>query len=212
MNTVIFDLGGVLIDWNPRPALRARLQDKGLPGSDADIEAFLKGPFKKLHWLAHDSKAPFTESLGPHLKSQNEHAHFIEVMIEKWDDFVREPIAGTVTLLDRLAQTKTRLYGLSNWPAQTWPPGGHQRAQDFGFLNHFADIIVSGEVGLRKPDPAIFHLARERFAVDPQETLFVDDLEENIRVARELGFAAHLFETPQGLEKDLIARGFLKQS
>jgi 2-haloacid dehalogenase len=205
MKSVIFDLGGVLIDWNPRPAFRK----SGL--TDEKIESFIVGPFKQLHWLAHDSRAPFAESLTPHLAKHPDYALLIAMMIENWDEFVGAPIGGTVALLEELAQTQTRIFALSNWPAQTWPPGGAARASDFAFLACFADIIVSGEVGLRKPDPAIFRLAQQRFDIDPQHTLFVDDLTENIKVADSHGFKTHLFTDAATLEAALVVHGFLRR-
>ena len=112
---------------------------------------------------------------------------------------------STVALLRALRARAMPLYALTNWSAETFPVA---RAR-FGFLDWFAHIVVSGEVSLAKPDPAIFLLATQHMRVPPERTLFIDDSERNTEAARSLGFQVHRFTVPDALQRDIVARGLL---
>ncbi len=90
---------------------------------------------------------------------------------------------------------------MSNWAAETW----ERVESDFDFLKYFDDVIISGNVGMAKPDTAIFELARDRFGVTPSSTLFIDDGPKNVEAARAVGFQAVVFETASGLSRDLAS-------
>jgi 2-haloacid dehalogenase len=114
-------------------------------------------------------------------------------------------IPGTVAILRELKHRGLPLYALTNWSAETFP-----RARErFAFLSWFERLVVSGEVGLAKPDPAIFHLAIRRCGLTPARTVYVDDVQANVEVALGLGFDSILFTGAQGLRAALAERGLL---
>jgi len=114
-------------------------------------------------------------------------------------------IAGSVEILAELRDRGIPLYGLTNWSAETYPAA----LQRFAFLRWFRGILVSGEVGLIKPDPRIFALLIERFAIEPHCAVYIDDVEANVAAARPLGIHAIHFTTPARLREELIALGLL---
>ena len=118
---------------------------------------------------------------------------------------VEGAIDGSVEILAELRAREVPIYALSNWSAETYPEA---RAR-YDFLSWFRGILISGEVGLAKPDPAIFRLACERFGLEPNTTLFVDDSEPNVEAARDLGFAAEVFRGADGLRARLVESGLL---
>lgn len=120
---------------------------------------------------------------------------------------LRGPIAGSVALLEALAGHGLPLYALSNWSTETF----RFARERFGFLACFRAVVISGEVGLVKPEPAIFELMADRYGLPPARTLFVDDAEANVTAARGCGFDAVLFRSPAALEADLRARGLLSE-
>lgn len=118
------------------------------------------------------------------------------------------PIEGTVAILEELAARGTPLYALTNWAADTWR---HTR-DGFAFLARFRGILVSGEEGLVKPEPAIFHRLAERFGLSLSEIVFIDDNKQNAEAATALGIHAILFESPLQLREGLGALGFLEEA
>jgi 2-haloacid dehalogenase len=98
-----------------------------------------------------------------------------------------------------------RVAALSNFSAESWP----WAAARFPFLGWFEGVVISGEVGVAKPDPAIYRIAIERLSLDPASTLFVDDVPVNVEAARACGIEAVVFEGPEQLRRDLEARGLL---
>ena len=116
-----------------------------------------------------------------------------------WERMLREPIHETVELVGALRDRGHRLYALTNWSAETFPVARTR----YAFLNWFEDIVVSGEVGLAKPDRRIFELTIDRCGLTPGSTIYIDDVPSNVEVARHLGLHALRFETPQKLRADL---------
>jgi 2-haloacid dehalogenase len=200
MNTVLFDLGGVLIDWNPRHLYRPHF------GADeAALEDFLTRVCPP-EWNAQlDAGRPFADGVAERQALFPEHAELIALWQTDWERMLGGAIPQTVALLAELRQRKRRLVALTNWSAETFPVS---RAR-FDFLDWFEDIVVSGEVGLIKPDPRIFDLAIERNRLDPQRTLFVDDNLANVEAARDVGLHAVHFRDPQTLRGDLEQLGLL---
>lgn len=198
MDTVLFDLGAVLIDWNPRYLYRP------LFGSDeAAMERFLAEilPPEWNHQI--DAGKPFSEAVAERIRDHPEHAELIALWKDDWTKMLREPIAESVAILGELRQRGHRLYALTNWSAETFPVA---RAK-FGFLDWFEDIVVSGEVKLAKPDPRIFALTIERCRLDPARTVFIDDSPRNVEAAAEAGLDAILFTDTGHLRQDLARRG-----
>jgi 2-haloacid dehalogenase len=200
MHTVLFDLGGVLIDWNPRYLYRP------LFGQDeAAMEEFLARicPPEWNHQL--DEGKPFAQAVAERQRLFPEHARLIALWHQGWPQMLRDEIGETVAILRELRERGTRLFALTNWSAETFPIA---RAR-FPFLGWFEDIVVSGEVGLAKPDPRIFELTIRRTGLDPAATLFTDDSPRNVEAARASGLRAELFRDPAGLRETLRTVGLL---
>jgi 2-haloacid dehalogenase len=197
---VIFDLGGVLIDWDPRHLYR-RL----FAGDEQAMERFL-ATVCTLDWhKQHDAGVRFADSREA-LKRQHPDA---ASLIDAWGDRHMEMFAGafdgTVDILNRLAARKTQLYALTNFPAETFPTARRR----FGFLGHFRDIAVSGDERIMKPDPRLFHILLERNRIDPQRAVFIDDSAANVATAGMLGMHAIRFVSPPALEAELTSLGLL---
>lgn len=195
----VFDLGGVLIDWNPRYLYRKLFDD------EQAMELFLRDVCS-LEWNAHqDAGRPFREGVELLANRFPSQRPLIEAFFERWEEMVGGPIHGTVEILGRLRDQGSELYGLSNWSAETFPKVRNR----FDFLGWFRHILVSGEFGARKPDPSIYREFVRRVGKPAQECLFIDDVEENVAAARRTGFQAIQFASPAQLEEELKRRSLL---
>jgi 2-haloacid dehalogenase len=200
MDTVLFDLGAVLIDWNPRYLYRPLFG-----GDEAAMERFLAEivPPEWNHQI--DAGKSFSEAVAERIRDHPRHAELIAMWKDDWTKMLREPIADSVAILGELRQRGHRLYALTNWSAETFPVA---RAK-FGFLDWFEDIVVSGEVKLAKPDPRIFALAIERCRLYPARTLFIDDSPRNVVAGRNAGLHALHFTGPKPLRTELVRLGLI---
>ena len=199
---VVFDLGGVLIDWDPRHLYRKLLAD------EAAVEEFLATVCTP-EWNAElDRGRPFAEGVAELVERHPEHAAAIAAYHERWPEMVAGDIPGTVEVLAELRAAGVPLYALTNWSAETF---AITRGR-FEFLEWFDGLLVSGEERVTKPDPAIFQLLLDRFGLDPTATVFVDDSEANVTAARRLGFDAIGFTGHEELRRELVARRLLPRS
>jgi 2-haloacid dehalogenase len=199
---VVFDLGGVLIDWDPRHLYRKLLAD------EAAVEEFLATVCTPEWNAEQDRGRPFAEGVAELVERHPVHAAAITAYHERWTEMLGGDIGGTVELLAELRATGVPLYALTNWSAETF---GIARER-FQFLSWFDGVLVSGEERMTKPDPAIFQLLLDRFGLDPQATFYVDDSPANVAAASELGLDAVRFTGPERLRRDLEARGLLARS
>ncbi|HEX4745568.1 MAG TPA: HAD family phosphatase [Gaiellaceae bacterium] len=197
--TVVFDLGGVLIDWDPR-YLYGKLFD-----DPDEMEAFL-AEVTTMEWNARqDAGRPWGEAIEALVAEHPEQRELIEAFHGRWTEMLAGEIQETVEVLAELRVAGVRLLALSNWSAETFPVARER----FDFLGWFEGIVVSGEVGLVKPDRRIFEHLVERFALEPEETLFIDDSAANVAAARSLGFRTIVFTDPLALRRELVDRGLL---
>ena len=194
---VVFDLGGVLIDWDPRHLYRRLIPD------EAEMERFLRDVVSAEWNLEHDRGRSFAEGVALLTRKHPEQADLIAAFHERWPEMLGGAIEGTVEILAELRTSGVRLLALTNWSAETWPIG---RAR-FPFLAWFEAVIVSGAEQLVKPDPGIFRILVDRHGLDPATTVFIDDLPRNVEAAAALGFRAIRFTTPAALRGDLAAEG-----
>ncbi len=194
-SVVVFDLGGVLIDWNPRHLYR-----KLFDGDEAAMEDFLANVCTTSWNSQQDAGRTFAEACAS-LKSEHpSHAELIDAWIERQPEMVSGAIAGTVEILAELRARRVPLYALSNWSAETFPIV----LKRFEFLHWFQGIVLSGEVRLLKPDPRIFHLFFKTHGIDPAEAVYIDDLKANVEAATALAMQGILFTDPASLRSELV--------
>jgi 2-haloacid dehalogenase len=198
-DAIVFDLGGVLIDWNPRHLYRELIPD------EAEMERFLTEIVSPAWNHEHDRGRPFAEGVAALSRDHPERAELIAAYAERWVEMLGGPIQPTVGVLADLRPTGIRLLALTNWSAETWPIGRPR----FPFLDWFEGIVVSGEERLAKPDPALFRILIDRHAVAPARTIYVDDLAANVAVATDLGFRAIHFSGADDLRRRLVLAGAL---
>jgi len=194
---VIFDIGNVLIRWDPR-----FLYEKLIP-DPAERDWFLREVVPLSWHTQHDRGRPFAETIPERQAQYPDYAALIAAFYERWDETIPGEIPESVSVLERLADAGIPLYALSNYSAETFPLFRRR----FGFARHFRDMVISGEEGMVKPDPRLYDRAIARFGVDPMRTAFVDDRRDNVEAARAKGMHGLLFEDPRGLGRDLRALG-----
>ncbi len=190
---VVFDLGGVLIDWNPRYLYRKLLAD-----SEA-VEHFLREVCPPSWNAQHDAGQPFREGIAEATARHPEKGPLIRAYFDRWPEMLGGALAETVALLERVKRSGRAVLALTNWSAETFPVAQRR----YSFLGEFEDILVSGAHGLAKPDPAIFELASERFGLDPSKSLFIDDSLRNVEAAARVGFHTHHFRGAEALDERL---------
>jgi 2-haloacid dehalogenase len=202
IKAVVFDLGGVLIDWDPRYLYRKLLAD------EAAIEEFLATVCTPEWNAEQDRGRPFAEGVAELVERHPAHAAAIAAYAERWEEMLGGDIGGTVELLAELRAAGTPLYALTNWSAETFVVARRR----FEFLSWFDGVLVSGEERMIKPDPAFFRLLLDRFGLDPEATFYIDDNEANVAAARRLGLDAVRFTDPGRLRRELTARRALARS
>ena len=199
VKAVVFDLGGVLIDWDPRYLYRKLLDD------EAAVEEFLATVCTPEWNAEQDQGRPFAEGVAELVGRHPVHAAAITAYHERWPEMLGGAVAGTVEVLAELRAAGVPVYALTNWSAETF---GIARER-FEFLEWFDGVLVSGEERMIKPDPAIFRLLLDRFGLDPGATVYIDDSPANVAAADRLGFDAVRFTSPAQLRRGLEARGLL---
>jgi len=198
--TVTFDLGGVLIDWNPRYLYQKLFDD------EAEMERFLAEVTTQEWNAAQDAGRPWSEAVEVLTAKFPDHRDLIDAYHTRWPEMLGEAIHGTVAILDELRARGVRLYALSNWSAETFPVA----LERYPFLGWFDGIVISGEVGAAKPDVRIFQELIDRHEIEPSETVFVDDNEPNVTAAAAMGFIALRFHDAERLREDLEGLGLLE--
>ena len=200
IQAIIFDYGGVLLRWDPR-----RIFQRFFPEGPQAVQAFLD-EIGFMEWnLQQDAGRSFAEAIAEHSLRFPQYAEILRAYDTDWGNSIFDSIPGSVAILRRLKQAGYPLFGLTNYSAEKF--GLDRRPYDFFDL--FDDMIVSGEVGVCKPDPAIFELLLAKIGRPAQECLFIDDVFRNVEGARRLGINAVQFQSPEQLESDLHVLGVL---
>lgn len=200
IDAVVFDIGGVLLDWNPRYLYRQLFDD------EQEMERFLS-EICTLDWHeSHDRGRSFAVSCPELASVHPEYAEMIYAWGRRSEEMVTGQIDETVELLRRLKAAGVPCYALTNMETETFP----LRAKRFPFFGWFDGAVVSGFEGVIKPEREIFERLLERFNLTPERTLFVDDSRRNVEAALQLGIQAVLFESPAALEQLLSEAGLLK--
>lgn len=200
MDTVVFDLGKVLLDWSPRYFYGPRFA-----GDEARLAYFLAEVVSADWILQMDAGKPADQAIAERQRLHPEFAEHIAAWKEGWPVMLRGDIRGTVDILAILRERGVRLFALTNFSTETYPVA----CRRFDFLGWFEHVVVSGELGLVKPDARIFAHAIERCRLDPPRTVFVDDLPANVEAGRASGLHALHFTGPERLRAELEALGLL---
>ena len=196
---VVFDLGGVLIDWDPRYLYRHLFDDPG------EMESFL-AEVTTAEWNAcQDAGRPWAEGVDLLVAEHPQRRELIEAFHRRWPEMLAGEIPGTVDVLADLRAAGVRLVALSNWSAEMFPVARER----FDFLAWFEGIVISGDVGVNKPDRRIFEHLAQRLGIEPEESVFVDDSPANIDAATDLGFFAIRFTDARALRLALVRLGLL---
>ena len=199
-NIVVFDLGGVLVDWDPRHLYRKLFRN-----DEPAMEHFLASVCTDEWNRAQDAGRSFAEGACLLKRQHPDKAELIDTYHARFDEMIAGPIAGTVEILAELRDRGAPLYGLTNWSAETYPLA----LKRFEFLSWFHGIVVSGDVGAIKPDPRIYGFMLARFAIDPQHAVYIDDNAANAEAARRFGIHGIHFTTSDALRRELVRLGLL---
>lgn len=193
-DTIIFDLGGVLIDWNPRYVYRQIFD------SEEKIDWFLS-EITYYEWnVRQDAGRPLAEATEELVAKFPEWEAEIRAYYGRWEEMLGGPIEGTVDILRQLKEAGThRLLALTNWSAETFPVA----LERYDFLAWFEGIVVSGTEKLVKPDSRLYQILLDRYQVDPKRSIFLDDSLPNVKGAEDLGIRGIHFSSPAQLKIDL---------
>ncbi|MGN6270655.1 MAG: HAD family hydrolase [Sphingomonas sp.] len=198
VQAVIFDVGRVLFDWDPR-FLYERLID-----DDQALEAFLRDVVTTEWHFQHDAGRSFEETSAELIERFPEHAELIAAWGPRFNDSIGAPIAGMHALVEELDAAGVPLFAITNFSGEFWKPF---RAREAALFDRFRDIVVSGDEKLMKPDAAIYRLALERFGLEPHEAVFIDDNRDNVAGAEAVGMAAIHFTDADTLRHELARLG-----
>ena len=199
MDAVLFDLGKVLLDWDPRYFYRPFF------GDERALEHFVQRVVAPEWILEMDAGKPSAQAIEERARLFPQHAALIALWPRGWPAMLRGEIAESVAILAELRERGHRLYALTNFSTETFPVARERHA----FLGWFEDIVVSGEHGLVKPDPRIYRLAIERCRLEPARTVFVDDSAANVAAGAEAGLRSLHFTAPEALRAALAELGLL---
>jgi len=201
VEAVVFDIGRVIVQWELRHLYAKLIED------EQELDWFLANVVTEAWHFEHDRGRPLSE-IVPERKAQfPDHAALIDAYAERFLESVPGPVPGTAELIERLAEAGVPLFAITNFGTGFWD---EFRASQ-PVLDYFADIVISGEEKLAKPDPAIFHFAARRFGHSPAAMLFIDDNANNIAAAQAEGWQVHHFKDAALLRQDLELRGLLSR-
>lgn len=198
LSAVVFDLGGVLIDWNPRYLYRTLFDD------EASMERFLAEVVTPEWNAEQDAGRSWRDAVDTLVAVHPDWRDHIVAYDERWAETLGGPMEGTVAVLADLRRAAVRLAALTNWSAEKFPIA----LERYEFLGWFETIVVSGEVGIAKPDPRIFRHLLERTGFAAGATAYVDDVAANVAVAADMGMTALQFTDPATLRDNLRRLGF----
>ena len=196
VDVAVFDVGGVLIEWNPRHLYR-----KLFGGDDAQMERFLTEVCSPAWNLRQDAGRSWPEGIAELTGRWREQAALIRAFDERWEEMVPGQIDETIALVRMLKSRGVPLYCLTNFSSAKF----ELTRRRFDVFALFDGIVVSGEIGLVKPDPAIFRHLLQRFRLGAGQCLFVDDAPANVEGARAAGMRGHLFRGAAALARELQA-------
>ena len=202
MNTIeaiIFDLGGVLIDWNPKYVYREVFN-----GDEEKVDWFLDTICTNDWNVEQDAGRTFEDATQFLINQYPQYEEWIRIFYDRWEDMLGGPIQDSVLLLNKLKKANThQLYALTNWSAEAFPVA----LQRYDFLQHFEGILVSGEEKMRKPFPEIYELILDRYRLNAGKSVFIDDNMDNVLGAQKVGMKAIQYKNSQQLINELSHLG-----
>ena len=196
IENIIFDLGGVLIDWNPR-----YLYSKIFKGDEEQMEWFLTNICTNDWNMEQDAGRSLQKGTDLLVKQYPKYTEEITAYYQRWEEMLYGEIKDTVLILNLLhSLNEKKLYALTNWSAETFPVAWRR----FPFLKLFEGIVVSGSEMTRKPYEKIYHILLDRYEIKAENSLFIDDNRENVDTALQLGFHGIHFKSPQLLKEEFL--------
>jgi 2-haloacid dehalogenase len=200
INTIIFDLGAVLIDWNPHYVYKTIFDD------EQEMHDFLANVCTSDWNEEQDAGRSLQEGTDLLVARFPEHEANIRAFYGRWIEMLGEPFHGTVEIFKQLKESsKYKIYALTNWSAETFP---FAQAR-FDFLNWFDGVVVSGTEKMRKPTPEFYQILLNRYHVNPAEALFIDDNYRNVVAAEKMGIKSIHFKSAEELSEELRAIAIL---
>ena len=197
IKTVVFDIGGVLIDWTPRHLFRKVFH------KEEEMEWFLANVCTYEWNLQQDGGKLFSVATAELQEKYPEYSDKIGLYYGRWEEMLDGEIKGTVEIFKRLKSAGMPLYALSNWSHEAFPVA----YEKYDFMKEFDGLVVSGYEKLLKPDHAIYRVLMQRYGVNPEEAVYIDDNRPNAEAAAELGFHAVHFSSPEQLRTELRSLG-----
>ena len=199
VDTVVFDVGNVLIRWDPRHLYRRIFDDP------AEMERFLAEVCTDAWNLEQDRGRSWAEAVAERVALFPAHEALIRAYSDRWHDMVPGEVEGSVAILEALREAGVPLYAITNFSAEKFT----EAQARFPFLRGFRDVVVSAAERLLKPDPAIYRVLLDRNGLDAGRCIFIDDSERNVRAAEGVGMRAHHFRDAPTLAAELRGLGLL---
>ena len=197
IKSVVFDIGGVLIDWSPRHLYRKIFK------SEDEMEWFLSNICTYEWNVQQDGGKLFSEATAELSARFPEYSDKIALYYGRWEEMLGGELTDTVKIFNELKSAGIPLYALTNWSHEAFPVA-YERS---GFMKQFDGIVVSGYEKLLKPDYAIYRVLMGRYNVNPAESVYIDDNRANAEAAAELGFHSIQFQSADHLRKELRSLG-----
>ena len=194
IDTIIFDLGNVLIDWNPN-----HLFDK-IFSKKEDKDYFYQNICTTEWHEKQDAGRPVEEATDELVQKHPKWEHAIRAFYARWKEMLGGPIEGSVAILKELKEKNYKLYALTNWSAELFK----RTYDDYAFLHWFDGIVMSGEEKVNKPHEKIYQVLLDRYQIEPSKAIFIDDREKNIATAEKLGITGIIFESPEQLRQKIV--------
>jgi 2-haloacid dehalogenase len=200
INTIIFDLGAVLIDWNPTYLYKKIFE------REEEMHHFLKTICTPDWNEEQDAGRSLQEATDLLVKEFPDHEENINAFYGRWTEMLGDAIQDSVDIFKELKESnRYKIYALTNWSAETFPVA----VERFEFLNWFDGVVVSGTEMMRKPHPDFYKILLNRYQVNTENALFIDDNLRNVLAARELGIDSIHFQSPEQLKQELLSREIL---
>jgi 2-haloacid dehalogenase len=194
INTIIFDLGAVLVDWNPHYLYRNLFTD------EQEMKYFLANITTPDWNEEQDAGRSLQEATNLLVQQHPHHEANIRAFYGRWEEMLGDAIEGTVELFKQLKENgRYKIYALTNWSAETFPIA----LERYDFLNWFDGIVVSGTEKMRKPNPAFYQLLLDRYHAKAEEALFIDDNLRNVLAAQKMGIKSIHFSSAEQLKAEL---------